>query len=290
MESIGDIMVKIIVDSTQDLTKEILEKNDIEVVPLTVNFSDGESYLDGVTIQTAELYEKVKEKKELPKTAAVTVGTLIDVFKKHIDNGDEIVYTGISAQMSRSYENALLAKEELGTDKIYVVDSKNLSTGIGLLILKAIKDRDSGLSAKEIAKNMEKNRELVLSQFAIEQMDYLYKGGRCSSVAKIFGSILKIKPIILVRDGKMHVGAKPLGKITKALDIMINQIVADKDRLDTDHILVTHSIAPSSRDYIMEKLKPLFPNVDIIETVAGSVIASHCGPGTIGILYMVKEK
>jgi len=290
MESIGDIMVKIIVDSTQDLTKEILEKNDVEVVPLTVNFSDGESYLDGVTIQTAELYEKVKEKKELPKTAAVTVGTLIDVFKKHIDNGDEIVYTGISAQMSRSYENALLAKEELGTDKIYVVDSKNLSTGIGLLILKAIKDRDSGLSAKEIAKNMEKNRELVLSQFAIEQMDYLYKGGRCSSVAKIFGSILKIKPIILVRDGKMHVGAKPLGKITKALDIMINQIVADKDRLDTDHILVTHSIAPSSRDYIMEKLKPLFPNVDIIETVAGSVIASHCGPGTIGILYMVKEK
>ena len=283
-------MVKIIVDSTQDLTKEILEKNDVEVVPLTVNFSDGESYLDGVTIQTAELYEKVKEKKELPKTAAVTVGTLIDVFKKHIDNGDEIVYTGISAQMSRSYENALLAKEELGTDKIYVVDSKNLSTGIGLLILKAIKDRDSGLSAKEIAKNMEKNRELVLSQFAIEQMDYLYKGGRCSSVAKIFGSILKIKPIILVRDGKMHVGAKPLGKITKALDIMINQIVADKDRLDTDHILVTHSIAPSSRDYIMEKLKPLFPNVDIIETVAGSVIASHCGPGTIGILYMVKEK
>lgn len=290
MESMGDIMVKIIVDSTQDLTKEILEKNGVEVVPLTVNFSDGESYLDGVTIQTAELYEKVKEKKELPKTAAVTVGTLIDVFKKHIDNGDEIVYTGISAQMSRSYENALLAKEELETDKIYVVDSKNLSTGIGLLILKAIKDRDSGLSAKEIAKNMEKNRELVLSQFAIEQMDYLYKGGRCSSVAKIFGTILKIKPIILVRDGKMHVGAKPLGKITKALDIMINQIVADKDRLDTDHILVTHSIAPSSRDYIMEKLKPLFPNVDIIETVAGSVIASHCGPGTIGILYMVKEK
>lgn len=282
-------MVKIIVDSTQDLTKEILEKNGIEVVPLSVNFSDGDSYLDGVTIQTAELYEKVKAKKELPKTAAVTVGTLIEVFKKHIDNGDEIVYTGISAQMSRSYENALLAKEELETDKIYVVDSKNLSTGIGLLVLKAIKDRDSGLSAKEIATNMERNRELVLSQFAIEQMDYLYKGGRCSSVAKIFGSILKIKPIILVRDGKMHVGAKPLGKITKALDIMIKQIVDDRDRLDTDHILVTHSIAPESAKYIIPKLKELFPGVDIIETVAGSVIASHCGPGTIGILYMVKD-
>ncbi len=282
-------MVKIIVDSTQDLSKEIIEKNGVEVVPLSVNFSDGDSYLDGVTIQTAELYEKVKEKKELPKTAAVTIGTLMEIFKKHIDNGDEVVYTGISAAMSRSYENALMAKEELETDKVYVVDSKNLSTGIGLLIMKAIKDRNNGLSAKEIAANMEKNRELVLAQFAIEQMDYLYKGGRCSSVARIFGSILKIKPIILVRDGKMHVGAKPLGKITKALDIMIKQIEDDKDRLDPDCIFVTHSIALESRDYIMSKLKPMFPNVNIIETVAGSVIASHCGPGTIGILYMVKE-
>ncbi len=282
-------MVKIIVDSTQDLTKEILEKNDIDVVPLSVNFSD-EAYLDGVTIQTQELYDKVKIKKELPKTSAALVGDLINVFKKYLDLGYEIVYTGISSQMSRSYENALLAKEELESDKIYVVDSKNLSSGIGLLVLKAIKDRDNGLSAKEIASNMEKNRELVLSQFAIEQMDYLYKGGRCSGISKLFGTILKIKPIIFVRDGKMHVGAKPLGKINKALDIMINQIIADKDRLDTDHILVTHSIANESRDYIMARLKKEFPDVDIIETIAGSVIASHCGPGTIGILYMVKEK
>ena len=281
-------MVKIITDSTNDLSKEIIEKLDIEVIPLSVNFKDA-SFLDGIDITTEELYKIVAEKKELPKTAAVPIGTFMEVFKKFIDEGYEIVYTGISSFMSRSYENAKMAVDELETDKVHVVDSKNLSTGIGLLLLKACKDRDNGLSAKEIASNMIKNTDLVLSQFAIETMEYLHKGGRCSSVAKIFGSILRIKPIIAVRDGKMHVAAKPLGKMQKALDMMIKQIEDDKDRLDLDHILVTHSLAFESRDYILPILKEKFPGVDIIDTVAGCVISSHCGKGTIGILYMVKE-
>jgi len=281
-------MVKIITDSTNDLSKEIIEKLDIEVIPLSVNFKDA-SFLDGIDITTEELYKIVAEKKELPKTAAVPIGTFMEVFKKFIDEGYEIVYTGISSFMSRSYENAKMAVDELETDKVHVVDSKNLSTGIGLLLLKACKDRDNGLSAEEIASNMTKNTDLVLSQFAIETMEYLYKGGRCSSVAKIFGSILRIKPIIAVRDGKMHVAAKPLGKMQKALDMMIKQIEDDKDRLDLDHILVTHSLAFESRDYILPILKEKFPGVDIIDTVAGCVISSHCGKGTIGILYMVKE-
>ena len=281
-------MVKIITDSTNDLSKEIIEKLDIEVIPLSVNFKDA-SFLDGIDITTEELYKIVAEKKELPKTAAVPIGTFMEVFKKFIDEGYEIVYTGISSFMSRSYENAKMAVDELETDKVHVVDSKNLSTGIGLLLLKACKARDNGLSAKEIASNMIKNTDLVLSQFAIETMEYLHKGGRCSSVAKIFGSILRIKPIIAVRDGKMHVAAKPLGKMQKALDMMIKQIEDDKDRLDLDHILVTHSLAFESRDYILPILKEKFPGVDIIDTVAGCVISSHCGKGTIGILYMVKE-
>lgn len=281
-------MVKIITDSTNDLSEEIIKKLDIEVIPLSVNFKDA-SYLDGVDIKTEELYKIVEQKKELPKTSAVPIATFMEVFKKHIDNGDEVVYTGISSYMSSSFNNANLAVSELETDKVYVVDSMNLSTGIGLLVLKACKDRDNGLSAKEIAENMKNNTKLVLSQFAIETMEYLYKGGRCSSVAKIFGSILRIKPIIAVRDGKMHVAAKPLGKMQKALDMMIKQIEEDKDRLDLDHILVTHSLAFESRDYILSILKEKFPGVDIIDTVAGCVISSHCGKGTIGILYMVKE-
>lgn len=281
-------MIKIITDSTNDLSKDMLEKLDVDVIPLNVSFSSG-SYLDGVEITTEELYKKVNELDEIPKTAAIPIMTFVDYFSKYINQGYDIIYFGISRQMSRTYENALLAKEELESDKIYIVDSMNLSTGIGLLVLKACKYRDNNMSAKEIADRLNIDNKLVLSQFAIERMDFLHKGGRCSSIAKLFGTLLKIKPIIAVRDGKMHVMKKPIGKMKIALDIMIKQIVDDKDRLDTDHIIVTHSLAYDYCDYIVSKLKVEFPNVDIITSVAGCVISSHCGKGTIGILYMVKE-
>ncbi|HIT44413.1 TPA: DegV family protein [Candidatus Avacholeplasma faecigallinarum] len=281
-------MIKIITDSTNDLSKDMLDKLDVDVIPLNVSFSSG-SYLDGVEITTEELYKKVSELDEIPKTAAIPIMTFVDYFSKYINQGYDVIYFGISRQMSRTYENALLAKEELESDKIYIVDSMNLSTGIGLLVLKACKYRDNNMSAKEIADRLNIDNKLVLSQFAIERMDFLHKGGRCSSIAKLFGTLLKIKPIIAVRDGKMHVMKKPIGKMKIALDIMIKQIVDDKDRLDTDHIIVTHSLAYDYCDYIVSKLKVEFPNVDIITSVAGCVISSHCGKGTIGILYMVKE-
>lgn len=281
-------MIKIITDSTNDLSKDMLDKLDVDVIPLNVSFSSG-SYLDGVEITTEELYKKVSELDEIPKTAAIPIMTFVDYFSKYINQGYDVIYFGISRQMSRTYENALLAKEELESDKIYIVDSMNLSTGIGLLVLKACKYRDNNMSAKEIADRLNIDNKLVLSQFAIERMDFLHKGGRCSSIAKLFGTLLKIKPIIAVRDGKMHVMKKPIGKMKIALDIMIKQIIDDKDRLDTDHIIVTHSLAYDYCDYIVSKLKVEFPNVDIITSVAGCVISSHCGKGTIGILYMVKE-
>ena len=192
--------------------------------------------------------------------------------------------------MSRTYENAILAAKEIQEDKIFIVDSMNLSTGIGLLLLKACKYRDEGVDAKEIAKRLTEDSKRVLSQFAIEKMDYLYKGGRCSGMAKLFGTLLKIKPIIAVRDGKMHVQKKPIGKMKIALDSMIKQIIEDKPRLDLDHILITHSLAFDYCEYIYNILKKEFEGVDIICTVAGCVISSHCGKGTIGILYMVKEE
>ncbi len=280
-------MVKILVDSTQDLTPELLKKLDVEVVPLYVNFGD-ESFKDGIDITTKKLYEEVEKRKMLPKTAAVTVGDFIEVFTKYVNEGYEVVFTGISKEMSSTYSNAVVAAKEVNPEKIFIADSKNLSTGIGLLVLKACKDRDNGLSAKQIKENIEKNASKVLSQFAIERMDYLYKGGRCSSIALIAGTILKIKPIIQVRGGKMSVQQKPIGKIERALDRMLDQIIKDKDRLDLDHILVTHAEAQESRDYLLPKLKEHFPGVDIIVTEAGCVISSHCGKGTIGILYMVK--
>ncbi len=280
-------MVKIITDSTCDLSKELVEKYDIEVFPLLVTFGE-ESYKDRIEIDAAKIYEEVKKRGYLPKTAAVSALEIEEVFRKWVDQGYEIVYTGISSKMSSTYNNACLAAKEVAEDKIYVVDSKNLSTGISLVVLKACMDRDKGLSAKEIAKNMEYNAARVKSQFAIETMEYLHKGGRCSSIARFAATLLRIKPIIEVRGGKMDVQAKPIGKIKVALDRMFNQLVSDKDRLDLDHILVTHSKADESAKYLLEKIRNEFPNVDVIETNAGCVISSHCGPGTIGILYMVK--
>lgn len=281
-------MVKIITDSTNDLPKELLEKLDIDVMPLYVNFED-KSYKDGIDITTDELYDIVKKNGKLPKTAGVTVGDFETKFKEYLDKGYDIVYTGISGAMSSTLNNALIAIDDLDASaRAFAVDSKNLSTGIGLLLLKAAKDRDNGFTAREIAERMEKNTDNVLSQFAIEQMDYLHKGGRCSGVARFAATLLRIKPIIEVRGGKMDVQAKPIGKIKVALDRMFNQLVSDKDRLDLDHILVTHSKADELAKYLLEKIRNEFPNVDVIETNAGCVISSHCGPGTIGILYMVK--
>lgn len=283
-------MVKILTDSTNDLPLDVIKKLDIEVIPLYVNFGN-ESLKDGVDIKTEELYKRVSSNGVLPKTAAITIGDFETVFKKYLDMGYELVYTGISGAMSSTLNNARIAIENLDAqDKAYAIDSKNLSTGIGLLLFKACKDRDLGLNAREIAANMEKNTDYVLSQFAIEQMEYLHKGGRCSGVARFAATVLRIKPIIEVRGGKMDVQAKPIGKIKVALDRMLKQLISDKDRLDKDHIIVTHSMADESAKYLLAKIKEEFNDVDILETNAGCVISSHCGPGTIGILYMVNSK
>ena len=283
-------MVKILTDSTNDLPLDVIKKLDIEVIPLYVNFGD-ESLKDGIDIKTEELYKRVSSNGVLPKTAAITIGDFETVFKKYLDMGYELVYTGISGAMSSTLNNARIAIENLDAqDKAYAIDSKNLSTGIGLLLFKACKDRDLGLNAREIAANIEKNTDYVLSQFAIEQMEYLHKGGRCSGVARFAATVLRIKPIIEVRGGKMDVQAKPIGKIKVALDRMLKQLISDKDRLDKDHIIVTHSMADESAKYLIAKIKEEFKDVDILETNAGCVISSHCGPGTIGILYMVNSK
>lgn len=282
-------MIRIITDSTNDLDSKTIEEHNIEVLPLYVNFSDA-SYQDGVDIITPELYKLVEQKNELPKTAAIPQQIFIDVFTKYVEAGDEVIFTGISKQMSRTYENAVLAAKEVDETKIFVVDSMNLSTGIGLLVLKACKYRDEGKSAKEIAELLNKDNKRVLSQFAIERMDYLYKGGRCSGMAKLFGTLLKIKPIIAVRDGKMHVAKKPHGKMKVALDIMIDQLKSDLNRLDKDVVLITHSLAFEYCDYIKKEISKFLGDIPILCTVAGCVISSHCGQGTIGILYMVNEE
>ena len=278
----------IIVDSTCDLSPELIKENELVIVPLTVNFPD-ESYHDGVNLTTAELYEKVAEKGMLPKTAAITIGEIYAVFEEYIEKGYDIVYTGISSAMSKSYENAVLTSKEFPEGRIEVVDSQNLSTGIGLVVLKGCQARKEGKNVHEIAEAMRDTVPYVRSQFMVDTMEYLHKGGRCSSVAKIFGTVLKIKPIIAVREGKMSVCAKPRGKTQVALDCMLDIFREDAANIDTDFIFVTHSMADESCDYLTEKVKEIRNDVPVFETQAGCVISTHCGPGTIGVLYILKH-
>lgn len=283
-------MNKVIIttDSTCDLSNELLEKNNIRVIPLYVNFGE-ESFRDGIDITTPDLYKKVSECGYLPKTAACSVGDFVNFFTPYIEEGYDIFYCGISSHMSRTYFNAVMALDEFDEGRIHVIDAKNLSTGIGLLLLKAAKFRDEGYSAKEIADKVNELVPNVKSQFLIEKMDYLHKGGRCGSVAKIAATVLKLKPIIEVREGKMDVGKKPIGT-KRACEVMLDMLANDYPNIDMDNIMITHAIAPESLEYLEKRVKeivdPSLVNINI--TQAGCVISSHCGEGTIGILYIKK--
>lgn len=280
--------IKIITDSTCDLTKELLEKYDITVIPLYVNFKET-SFKDGITIDTSLLYQKVEEYQMLPKTAAITIVDFMTVFSQYIKEDYDIIYTGISKALSSTYNNAVIAANEIDPDRISVIDSMNLSTGIGLNLLRIAKLRDEGKNLAEITEDITNYRLKVKSQFAIPTLDYLYKGGRCSGLTNLVGKVFKIKPIIEVRNGKMSVGPKPRGKMINALNTLLEMIKKDLNNLELENVFVTHSLNYDDASYLETELKKFLPSeVKLYNTCAGCVISSHCGKGTIGILYVVK--
>ena len=280
--------VVIFSDSTCDLMPETIKEFDIHIVPLYVNFKD-ESFKDGVDMTSPLLYEKVEKTGIMPKTSAATVKDFVDAFTPFINDGYDVFYTGISSKMSVNMQNVLAAASEFDDDRIYVSDSLNLSSDIGLLVLRACKLRDEGKSAKEIKEIIDELAYHVKGGFVIKSMDYLYKGGRCSALSKIFGTILKIKPFIRVKNGSMYVHKKPRGKFHSAIDVMIEEAIEDIPNMATDYIMVTHSLGDEYAPYIIDKLKEK-TDIPIMETYAGCVISSHCGKGTIGILYILKDK
>lgn len=278
--------VVIITDSTCDLSEKLIKENNIKVIPLYVSF-DADIYKDGVEINSEKLYELVKNNKKLPKTSACSVGDFIAIFNEYLQEGYEVFYTGIGGKLSSTYANSLLAKEELDTDKVQVSDSCNLSSGTGLLLLKAAKFAKEGKNAKEIKAEIDALVPNVRSKFVVESLEYLHKGGRCSGVARFFGTMARLKPVITVENGKLDVLAKPIGK-RKGLKVMLDDILANKDNIHNDCVMVTHTYAQEDADYLKEVLNSEIPQAHVEETTAGCVISSHCGKGTIGILYIAK--
>lgn len=280
--------VKVIVDSTADLTPELYKEFDIEVIPLNVNFGE-ENYLDNVTLTPDELYAKVKEKKTLPSSAAGSPAVIEEVFRKYIDQGYDIVFTGIGSTLSTNFQSATIAKSAFPDDRIYLVDSFNLSSGTGLLALKIGRMAKEGKSAKEIYEEVAPLASKISSQFVVDTLDYLHKGGRCSGTAKIFGHLFHIHPMIKVIDGKLVVYKKPRGTLKMATNELLNVFKEDFPNIDLENVMITH--AGSSRevaDYLHAELGKIIDPKCIRETRAGCVISTHCGYGTIGILYIKK--
>ncbi|MCH5180005.1 MAG: DegV family protein [Erysipelotrichales bacterium] len=280
--------VKIITDSTCDLPLDLLAKNDVEMVPLNVTIG-GSTYRDCLDITTPKLFELVSERKELPKTSAVAPEVLMKVFKKYVDLGYDVVFMGIGSKLSSTYSSAMIVSQEF-ENRVFVLDSMNLSSAIGLQVLKMIDFRNAGLSAAEIAEKMKEITPKTQCSFAIKTMDYLYKGGRCSGIKYFFGKILKICPIIKMKDCVLNVHKTPRGRFENALDIMIKEFkeAYDAGKVDLGTVTITHACSDEYCEYIVQKLSEFMDPKYLLPTYAGCVISSHCGPKCIGILYIEK--
>ena len=278
--------IKITSDSTCDLSREQVEKYGIEIMPLSVAMGD-QNYRDGVDIHPDGIYEHVSNGGGLPKTAANNIADYVDVFEKYSKEYDAIIHLNISSDFSSCYQNACLAAEDF--ENVHVVDSRNLSTGHGLLVLKAAELAESGMDAAAIAEQLRETANRVDASFILDQLEYLKMGGRCSAVAVLGANLLKLKPCIEVVDGKMGVGKKYRGAFSKCLKDYITDRIGGRDDLDLDRVFVTHSgISQELLDLAVETVRELQPFKEVCVTRAGCTVSSHCGPGTIGVLFIRK--
>ena len=279
--------IKIISDSTCDLSPELLAKYDIDILPLYVVTGD-KTQKDGLEITPEDIYDYVKETGKLPSTSAPNVDDYMTKFKKWRDEGYEVVHFNISSDFSSAYQNALNAASQ--TDGVYVVDTRNLSTGSGLVVLHGAELAQQGKSAAEIKEACDAMTDKVEASFVVDSIDYLHKGGRCSSVAALGANLLKLKPLIEVLDGKMKAGKKYRGNIDKVILNYVSDKLSGRDDIDKHRIFITHTkFNEVTVQQVRKKITELYPGFEeILETTAGCTITSHCGPGTLGILFVRK--
>ena len=276
--------IMITTDSASDLNNLYKERN-VGVFPLFVNLGP-DTFIDGVTINPNDIYAYVEKVGELPKTAARSPEDALEFFKPYVDQGFEVVHISISKEFSLMHESSKVAAGKL--KGVYVVDSRNLSTGIGLSVLYACDLRDEGkMSAQDIAEAVAKRVDKVQASFVVSTMDYLHKGGRCSGLSAFAATALMIKPSIYVQDGKMHVGKKYFPcTFARAVPKYVNDVLRDYSTPHRRRVSLTHTSAtPEILKEVRKILKDSGKFDEIIEGIAGSTITSHCGKGTLGILY-----
>lgn len=280
-------MVKIIADSTCDLSKDLIEKYDITILPLHIILGDKE-YLDGVTVTPDEIYKWSDANNTTPKTSAASIEDTIEVLKPMVEAGDEVIMFCIASGMSTTINVFRMAVQELDAeDKVRVIDSANLSTGIGLQVIEAACMAHEGKSLDEIVTTMEELKPRVRASFVVDILTYLHRGGRCSGLAALAGGMLKLHPKIVVKDGVMGPDKKYRGKINSAIMNYVQEMEESLLKAKKDRVFITHSGCDQEAiDSVKDYLESLNVFDEILITRAGGVISSHCGPGTLGVLFI----
>lgn len=278
--------IKILSDSTCDLSKDLLEKYDIDLVRLIV-VKDGKEHTDGVDITPADIFAHVAAGGSLCSTAALSVGVYQDAFVKYADTYDGVIHISIGSGFSSSYQNACLAAEEF--DNVRVVDSQNLSTGQGHVVLEAVRLAETCGSLDELQQELQAFTEKVEASFVLDQLAYMVKGGRCSSAAALGANLLSLKPCIEVKGGKMSVVKKYRGNYAKCLANYVKDRLDGRDDIDDKRIFITYTpVSDEALNAARNGVSQYGSFREVQETVAGCTISCHCGPSTLGILFVRK--
>lgn len=279
-------MVKISADSTCDLSQELIQRYAITIQPLYIT-KDDRSFLDGVEIFPEDIFAHVEQTGRLCKTSAVSVEDYTALFKRLTQDGSEVVHLHISSEMSACYQNACLAAQEV--PGVYPVDSRSLSTGIGHLAIEGAKLAAQGASGAQIQEALNQLAPRLEVSFVIERLDYLYKGGRCSAVAALGANLLHLKPCIEVRDGKMGVGRKYRGSWQKALGEYVRDRLEGRSDIVDERCFLTYSTCDAQTlKMVHDAIEKYHSFKEILVTQAGGTICNHCGPNTLGILFIRK--
>ena len=278
--------IKILSDSTCDLSQELLTKYDITLIPITV-IKDGIPYSDGVSITREEIFAHVAAGGDLCTTAAMNADEYASWFQKYTDEYDGIIHVNIGSGFSSCYQNACIAAEDF--PNVRVVDSQNLSTGQGLVVLEIAKLIEQYNDLDTIHQKAQEFTEKVEASFLLDQLKYMVKGGRCSSAAALGANLLNLKPCIEVKSGKMAVVKKYRGNYAKCLASYVKERIADRDDLQRETLFVTCTpVTDECRKAVAEAVDAYADFENIYWTDAGCTVSCHCGPGTLGVLFVRK--
>ena len=276
--------VIITADSTCDLSPELCSRFQIQVIPLTITLGEA-TFLDGESFTPADMYARYREDGTLPKTSAPSVQSFLDFFRPFVEQGFEVIHLDISSELSGSFNAARLAASEL--NGVYVIDSMMLSTGVGLLAIEAAECRDQGMSAFDIAVHLSDLRSKVSTSFVLDTLEFMWKGGRCTGVSAFGANLLKIKPGLEMRNGKLEVCKKYRGNINHVYQQYITERLSGK-KVRPGHVFLTESgeVDPAVLKDLEALVKQLTGCKEIHHTVAGCTVSSHCGPKTLGVLFI----